>query len=167
MIPLQKNLKLSALDRKNYRPVALLSPLSKILEKIIYEQLYDYFTVNEILHPSLHGYRKFRSTQTALLELYDKWVHAAHNGNISGAVLLDLSTAFDLVSHKILIEKLKVYGLQSDFLDWIKSYMSDRYQSVWIDHVYSQCLPCEVGVPQGSNLGPLFFSFLQMISHTK
>ena len=100
VIPLQKNLKLSALDRKNYRPVALLSPLSKILEKIIYEQLYDYFTVNKILHPSLHGYRKFRSTQTALLELYDKWVHAAHNGNISGAVLLDLSVAFDLVFMK-------------------------------------------------------------------
>ena len=157
IIPLQKNVKLSALDRKNYRPVALLSPLSKILEKVIYEQLYNYFSGNKIFHPSLHGYRKFRSTQTALLELYDKWVHASHTGYFSGSVLLDLSAAFDLVSHKLLLDKLKIYGLHTDFLEWIQSYMSGRYQSVWIDHVYSPCLPCEVGVPQGSNLGPLFF----------
>ena len=157
IIPLQKNVKLSGLDRKNYRPVALLSPLSKILEKVIYEQLYSHFSVNKILHPSLHGYRKFRSTQTALLELYDKWVQASHNGFLSGSVLLDLSAAFDLVSHKLLLDKLKIYGLQTDFLDWIQSYLSDRYQSVWIDHVYSPCLPCEVGVLQGSTLGPLFF----------
>ena len=157
IIPLQKNVKLSALDRKNYRPVALLSPLSKILEKVIYEQLYNYFSGNKIFHPSLHGYRKFRSTQTALLELYDKWVHASHTGYFSGSVLLDLSAAFDLVSHKLLLDKLKIYGLHTDFLEWIQSYMSGRYQSVWIDHVYSRCLSCEVGVPQGSNLGPLFF----------
>ena len=131
--------------------------MSKILEKIIYEQLYKYFTGNKILHPSLHGYRQNRSTQTALLEIYDKWVEAAHNGCISGAVLLDLSAAFDLVSHDILQAKLQVYGLQSDFLEWIQSYMSNRYQSVWIDHVFSPCLPVDVGVPQGSNLGPLFF----------
>ena len=130
---------------------------SKVLKKLVYEQLYSYFTVNKILHPKLHGYRSNRSTQTALLQMYDRWVQAASKGQVSGAVLLDLSAAFDLVPADTLLRKLEVYGLDSDLLAWIKSYMSDRYQTVWIDHVMSDFLHCDVGVPQGSNLGPLFF----------
>ena len=146
-----------ALAPKNYRPVAILSPLSKVLEKLIYDQLYKYFTVNKLLHPNLHGYRSNRSTQTALLQMYDHWVQAAAQGQVSGAVLLDLSAAFDLVPPDILVKKLKIYGLQDDFLSWIDSYLSERYQGVWIDHVLSEFLLCEVGVPQGSILGPLLF----------
>ena len=148
---------MSSLESKNYRPVAILSPLSKILEKAMYEQIYNYFTNNKIFHPNLHGYRKNRSTQTALLQLYDRWVQAAADEQVSGAVLLDLSAAFDLVPPDILLRKLKIYGLQEDFLDWIESYLTGRHQAVWIDHTMSAFLPCEVGVPQGSNLGPLFF----------
>ena len=131
--------------------------MSKILEKIVYEQLYGYFSRNGILHPNLHGYRKNRSTQTALLQMYDRWVYAAAKGQVSGAVLLDLSAAFDLVPPEILLKKLEIYGLEADFLNWIKSYLSGRHQCVWIDHTMSSFLHCEVGVPQGSNLGPLFF----------
>ena len=109
LIPLHK--KLSQLEPKNYRPVAILSPLSKVLEKVIYKQMYDYFTNNLIFHPSLHGYRQHRSTQTALLQLYDRWVRAAAAGQVSGVVLLDLSAAFDLVDSKLLIKELKIYGL--------------------------------------------------------
>ena len=109
MIPLHK--KLSQLEPKNYRPVAILSPLSKVLKKFIYKQMYDYFTNNFIFHPSLHGYRQHRSTQTALLQLYDRWVRAAAAGQVSGVVLLDLSAAFDLVDSKLLIKELKIYGL--------------------------------------------------------
>ena len=155
VLPLHK--KLSTLEMKNYRPVAILSPLSKILEKIIYEQLYNYFTANKIFHPNLHGYRKNRSTQTALLQIYDRWVQGAADGQVSGAVLLDLSAAFDLVTPEILLSKLKIYGVDSSFLAWIESYLTGRYQGVWIDHAMSSCLPCDIGVPQGSNLGPLFF----------
>ena len=75
VIPLHK--KLSQLEPKNYRPVAILSPLSKILEKIAYQQIYDYFSLNKLFHPNLHGYQKNRSTQTALLQLYDRWIKAA------------------------------------------------------------------------------------------
>ena len=75
----------------------------------------------------------------------------------SGAVIIDLSAAFDLVDHCILLNKLQCYGVQSDFLQWIKSYLSERYQSVWIDHVLSEFLVCPTGVPQGSILGPLLF----------
>ena len=155
IIPLHK--KLNRLDPKNYRPVALLSPLSKILEKIIYTQIYNYFSNNKIFHSSLHGYRQHRSTQTALLQLYDLWVRAAGQGQVSGVVLLDLSAAFDLVDPQLLVKKLKVYGLDDDMCTWITSDLQNRYQAVWIDHVYSKFVHNSIGVPQGSNLGPLLF----------
>ena len=155
VLPLHK--KLDPLDRKNYRPVAILSPLSKVLEKIVYEQIYNYFSSNKLFHPSLHGYRKSRSTQTALLQMYDRWVRAASDGKLSGVVLLDLSAAFDLVDPDLLLQKLKLYGFDDDILQWVESYLTDRFQAVWIDHAMSDFLACKVGVPQGSNLGPLFF----------
>ena len=110
-----------------------------------------------LFHPSLHGYRKHRSTQTALLQLYDKWVRAAKDGKLSGVVLLDLSAAFDLVDPELLLQKLRLYGAGDEVLGWLESYLTGRHQAVWIDHSMSDFLPCEVGVPQGSNLGPLLF----------
>ena len=155
LIPLHK--KGSKLERKNYRPVAILSPLSKILEKVVYEQIYEYFTRNLIFNSNLHGYRQNRSTQTALMVMYDRWVQAAAAEQLSGAVLLDLSAAFDLVDHQILIQKLIIYGAEDSLVRWVQSYLTGRYQAVWQDHTFSPFLHCEVGVPQGSNLGPLFF----------
>ena len=155
VLPLHK--KHDPLERKNYRPVAILSPLSKVLEKLVFEQIYDYFTQNLLFHPNLHGYRKNRSTQTALLQMYDRWVRSASEGQVSGVVLLDLSAAFDLVDPSLLLQKLKAYGMEDDMLRWMESYLTGRYQAVWIDHALSDFLPCEVGVPQGSNLGPLLF----------
>ena len=105
----------------------------------------------------MHGFRQNLSTCTALLSMYNRWVSAASQGQVSGVVFLDLSSAFDLVSPEILIQKLKIYGLDEDYLEWIESYLTDRFQSVWIDHVYSSYQHCQIGVPQGSNLGPLFF----------
>ena len=93
IIPLHK--KDCPLLAKNYRPVTILSFLSKVLERLIFEQLYNYFTDNHIFHPNLHGYRKNRSTQTALVQMYDRWVKAAAARQVSGVVLLDLSAAFD------------------------------------------------------------------------
>ena len=155
LIPLHK--KQSKLERKNYRPVALLSPLSKILEKVVYLQLYSYLSSNKIFHPNLHGFRHHRSTQTALLQMYDRWVRAAAAGQVSGVILVDLSAAFDLVDLDLLLQKLEVYGLDSDLLTWIQSYLSERHQAVWVDHIYSKFKSHSIGVPQGSILGPLFF----------
>ena len=155
LIPLYK--KGDKLERKNYRPVSILSPISKVLEKIIYEQIYSYFTRNALFHPNLHGYRSNRSTQTALLQMYDRWVRASHEGKLSGVVLLDLSAAFDLVDPELLLKKLKIYGFDDYILQWLESYLSQRYQAVWIDNSLSSFLHCPVGVPQGSNLGPLLF----------
>ena len=165
IIPLHK--KDSKLERSNYRPVAILSPLSKILERIVYSQVYQYFSRNKLFHKNLHGYRKNRSTQSALLTMYDRWVRASSQGDLSGVVLIDLSAAFDLVDHNLLLKKLEIYGLQQDCLKWISSYLDTRYQAVWIDHVLSSFLSCDVGVPQGSILGPLFFLifFSDLLSH--
>ena len=119
VIPLHK--KDCKLECKNYRPVAILSPLSKILEKVVYEQMYNYFSRNKIFHPNLHGYRHGRSTQTALMTMYDRWVKTAVAGQVSGVVLLDLSAAFDLVDPDLLIRKLEIYGIEKEGLEWIHS----------------------------------------------
>ena len=155
VIPLHK--KDCQLEKKNYRPVSILSPVSKVLEKVIYIQLYHYFSRNKLFHPNVMGYRKKRSTMTAVLQMYDRWVRGASHGKVSGIVLLDLSAAFDLVNPSILCEKLKIYGLNGDFVEWIKCYMENRRQAVWIDHTLSDWLDVSVGVPQGSILGPLLF----------
>ena len=144
-------------DQKNYRPVSILSPVSNILERAVYDQLYSYFSRNKIFHPNIMGYRQNRSTQSAILQMYDRWVHGASKGMVSGIVMLDLSAAFDLVNPAILLRKLEVYGLERDFVAWIDSYMRERKQSVWIDHLMSPWLDVDVEVPQGSILGPLLF----------
>ena len=123
----------------------------------MYELIYEYFSKNSLFHPSLRGYRRDRSTMTALLYLYEKWVKAASEGQASGVVLVDLSSAFDLVSPELLIQKMKIYAFEQDLINWISSYLSDRFQTVWIDHIFSRFLKNSLGVPQGSNLGPLFF----------
>ena len=76
---------------------------------------------------------------------------------LSGVVLVDLSAAFHLVFPLLPIQKLKIYGFDDSTRQWILTYLTDRYQSVWIDHVLSDFEENSIGVPQGSNLGPLFF----------
>ena len=155
VIPLHK--KQSKLEPKNYRPVSILSPLSKVVECVIYDQVYNYFSDNNLFHPSMNGFRKRRSTLTALLQMYERWVQSANDGKINGILLGDLSAAFDLVSADILLKKLEIYGVDKCMLEWIKSYMTDRKQAVWIDNSYSNYLDVNIGVPQGSIIGPLMF----------
>ena len=84
-------------------------------------------------------------------------MRAASAGQVSGVVLLDLSAAFDLVDPSLLLQKLKAYGVEEDMLCWMQTYLTGRQQAVWIDHALSDFVECEVGVPKGSNLGPLLF----------
>ena len=155
VIPLLK--KGDPLDPKNYRPVAILCILSKVIEKVIFTQIVEYMNCNEYFHPNHHGFRANHSTSTAMIQMYDTWVQAVDRGELAGVCMLDMSAAFDVVDHGILLSKLKLYGFDGDALKWMKNYLSGRTQSVYIDGSLSSFLQVDVGVPQGSILGPLCY----------
>lgn len=144
---------------KNFRPVSLLSVTSKILEKVVFLQLFQYFEENSLLHPSHHAYRPAHSTTSALIEMVDTWVEAFENKEISAVVMCDQSAAFDVCDHEILKNKLEIYGLQEGSLQWISSYLENRMQCVYIEGSLSEIRKLEkAGVPQGGNLSPLLYN---------
>ena len=155
IIPLFK--KDDPLQPKNYRPVALLPILSKILERVVFKQVVSYLTENNLIHPSHHGSRSGHSTTTAIIEMYDKWIQGVENNEMSAVMMLDLSAAFDLVNHKLLLEKLKLLGFNNEVIKWFKSYLTDRSQVVYIDGKLSNPKQVDIGVPQGSVLGALLY----------
>ena len=155
VVPLHK--KDSPLLPENYRPVALLCVISKILEKAVFQQIMTYMEENSILHPSHHGFRSHHSTCTALLEMYDGWINAASNNEFVATMMLDLSAAFDVVDHNILLKKLAIYGLDSSSIKWVNSYLQNRQQVVLVDGCLSEPLHLDAGVPQGSIIGPLLY----------
>ncbi len=106
---------------------------------------------NKLLHIAQSGFRQRHSCQTALTKLIDEWLKYIDNGEIV------FSKAFDLVDHNILLEKLKLYHINNELLNWIKSYLSDRKQEVHFGNVKSEQKFVKYGVPQGSILGPLLF----------
>ena len=93
--------------------MALLNILSKILERAVYLQLVEYLDHNNLMHPNHHGGRRAHSTCTALLQMYDTWVQAVEEDNMAGVMMIDLSAAFDMVDHDILVQKLEILGLDS------------------------------------------------------
>ena len=113
---------------------------------------------NDLIHPSHHGFRAGHSTTTGLIEMYDTWVESIESGNYSAACFLDLSAAFDVVDHPLLIEKLKLYGFSNSSWKWMSSYLHCRSQKVYVDGFLSNPLPLTSGVPQGSILGPLMYT---------
>ena len=141
----------------NYRPISLLPAISKILEKAIYLQTYEYFIENNLFYSSQYGFRKGHSTEYAGLEVVEKIIEQMDKGNIPLNIYLDLSKAFDTINHQILLEKLAYYGVHGKSLDLFKSYLSNRKQFVEIDENKSTYLDIKTGVPQGSILGPLLF----------
>lgn len=155
IVPLHKKDEL--MYPKNYRPVSLLPIISKILERAVYQQVVDYFERNNLFHPSHHGFRSKHNTSTALLQMHDVWIEAFDKGDISAVVMLDMSAAFDLVDHGLLLNKMKIYGFNDGALSWMESYLNLRKQKVYIDGCLSEALDVDLGVPQGSILGPLLY----------
>ena len=142
---------------KNYRPVSLLPIFSKILERTIFSQVVEYFEANDLLHPSHHGFRQKHNTSTALIQMIDTWAEAFEDEKVSAVVMLDMSAAFDLVNHDLLVKKLDAYGFDIESRSWISSYLTSRSQQVYIDGAESEFLDVSIGVPQGSILGPLLY----------
>ena len=141
----------------NYRPISILSNLNKIIEKVIYNRLYSFFTKNNILNSSQFGFREGHSTTMALSEFVEGVLKKFDKGEAVCAVLLDLSKAFDTVDRRILLNKLECYGIRGKMQSLIKSYLDQRKQFVNFSGYESTCEKIDVGVPQGSVLGPLLF----------
>ena len=141
----------------NYRPIYLLSSVSKILEKVMYKRIYNFLEFNNILYQSQYGFREKHSTTHAILEFISNTVQALDERESTLAVFLDLSKAFDTINHDILLDKLKFYGIRGPVLEWFRSYLDQRKQYVEYLNCNSNTMSITCGVPQGSVLGPLLF----------
>ena len=115
-------------DPSNFRPISILSVISKLLEKHITKHLFAYLNKYDILHKSQSGFRKHHSCNTALINLVDKWLSNIDKGEVVSAIFYDLKKAFDIVNHELLIKKLGYYKFDINTLNWIKSYLTDRKQ---------------------------------------
>ena len=159
VIPLLKKHHLTrTVWKKIYRHVSNLSFLSKVTEKIVLSQLSTYLNANKLFPVSQSAYRPGHSTETAPLKLLNDVLHALDNGDVSLLTLLDLSAAFDTIDHNILLQRLEdLYGISGTPLNWFRSYLSNRTQTVIINNKLSQPSMLNFGVPQGSVLGPILF----------
>ena len=144
-------------ERGNYRPISLLPLFGKLFEKVIAKRLRLYFETNAILTSHQFGFRKSYSTELAATNLYDRLLNNLDRKDITCAIFLDLAKAFDSVNHKILLQKLEKYGVRGIPLRLIESYLSNRWQYVKINSNSSDLERIDIGIPQGSILGPLLF----------
>lgn len=157
--PLLKKTTLDPLDFNNYRPISKLPYISKILEKVVLFQLSSFLARNEVLDVFQSGFRAGHSTESALLRVSNDLLLIADSGNTGALIMLDLSAAFDLIDHDILINRLEhVVGLRGTVLKWFSSYLRGRSISVRVGDFSSGSVFLDCGVPQGSILGPILFS---------
>ena len=155
VIPLYK--RQSPDDPSNYRPISLLSIFSKIIEKLMYNRLYNFFEDQNVLYSLQFGFRAKHSTLHALISMTECIKKTIDDGMFGIGVFIDIQKAFDTVNHSILLKKLEHYGIRGVTLDWFSSYLSERKQYVSINGHSSEKLAISCGVPQGSVLGPLLF----------
>ena len=137
----------------NYRPISLTSQFLKIVEKVFYVCFYSFLNHFNILSNSQFGFRKNLNTTHAIFNLQTQICNSFRNNKIGAAIFIDLKKAFDTVNHDILFSKLENIGIRGISLKWIKSYFTNRYQTVNFKNYLSD----QIGVPQGTILGPIFF----------
>ena len=155
--PIYKNPKDgSKLDKKHYRPISVLSGFSKIFERYYLNSMLCH--VNLILSKYISAYREGYSCQNVLLKLTEEWRENLDKDKVVGALLIDLSKAFDCLPHDLLIAKLSAYGFEKQTLNLLFSYLTKRKQGVKIKDSMSDFLEIISGVPQGSILGPILFN---------
>ena len=148
----------------NYRPISLLSTVSKILEKHIYNLVFAHVETSCPLSPSQWGFLPGRLAGSDLLTVTDEW-HRILEQNIEvGAIFFDIKKTFDMVPHRPLLNKLSDMGLHPHILQWLGSYLQSRLQRVVVNGITSNSLPVLSGVPQGSVLGLLFLVYINDVS---
>ena len=142
--------------KENFRPISILPILSKNFEKCMFSQMSTFF--DNIFSNQQCGIRKGYSTQHCPLVMLETWKRSVDKGKVFGALLTDLSKAFDCLDHELLTAELKAYDFNLPALRFINDYLSNRKQRTKIENTYSTWLDIIFGVPQGSILGPLLFN---------
>ncbi len=153
---------------QNYRPISLISTFSKILEKIVLARLLIHLTQQKLLADNQHGFRKNKSTISAIVTLIESVLDQIENGKFTSAIFLDFSKAFDCLGHDLICSKLERLGIRNSALDWFKSYLEGRSQIVELQSTLNKVTTSfrsskselTRGVPQGSVLGPILFILL-------
>jgi len=155
VIPIYKtgNAKLT----ENYRPISLINNIAKIFEKCLKNRIYEFLEHNDLLNDKQFGFRKNKSTQSAILCLCDDILRNFDNGSKTLAIFLDLKKAFDTVPHKLLLDKLEKYGIRGKCWEIIFNYLSNRRQRTKIGETLSDEKTIQIGLPQGTVLAPILF----------
>ena len=146
-------------EESNYRPISILPVFSKVFEQIIKTRLVHFLTARDSITKNQHGFQAGKSTTTALVQLVEQVLDAFNGGESAQLTMLDLSRAFDLVDHEILLAKLQHYGVRGVSNRLLRSYLTGRNQRVKWNGEMSKSQINSMGVPQGSILGPFCLSF--------
>lgn len=155
-------------NTNNYRPISVLSIMSKLLEQMLASRLSDFLFGNNLIYERQYGFRTGCSTLTATCEMVDEIYSSLDKRKFSGALFLDLKKAFDTINHVLLLRKLECYGIRGKALLLLENYLGNRQQFVTVNGERSCLRNISIGVPQGSNLGPLLFLvFINDLSRLK
>lgn len=142
---------------ENYRPIAILPSFAKIVECVIYDQLYAHLANIDFFSKEQYGFLKESGTLTASINLINKIQLSLNNKKHTATLFIDLKKAFEMVQHNKLVQKLQSCNLNFDAILLIKSFLENRYQMVTINETNSDLYPAKCGVPQGSKLAALFY----------
>ena len=141
----------------NYRPISLISTVGKLMERVVYKHLYNFFHSNNLIYKLQSGFLSGHSSVFQLIDIYNQMCQSFDSKQYTCMVFCDISKAFDRVWHTGLLFKLEQNGIKGDLLKWISNYLSERSQRVFVGSSISDSKMLSAGVPQGSVLGPLLF----------
>jgi hypothetical protein len=143
---------------KSYRPVALLSAISRIMEAILAKQLDQYQEINGLIHKGVHGFRKSRGTNTAMMEVWEFVIRRTENGELVALDFLDMSAGFDTLIHLYILRKMEnQFGMDEDSLEWLASYLKGWIQYTVVEASNSTPRKNSKGAPQGGGLSPILW----------